>query len=110
MKDLAIGRVVEPLTPERRKIMRPMEVPATARMYLDGKIDQWWFRKDEKGGVVFLTNTTSVEEANRVLEGLPLHQAKLLTFELIFELIRLARWPPLHVLRDKSQSQSEEST
>src|SRR5271169_2884021 len=36
-----------------------------------------------KGGAVFLMNTTSVEDANQVLEGLPLHQAKLLTFELI---------------------------
>lgn len=82
-KVLAIGRLVEPLTPEQRKLMRPKEVPATVRLYLDGKIDQWWFRKDGRGGVVFLMNTTSVEEANRVLEGLPLQQAKLLTFELI---------------------------
>ena|SRR5215469_11260908 len=31
----------------------------------------------------FLMNTTSVEEANRVIEGLPLKQAKLLRFDLI---------------------------
>jgi hypothetical protein len=76
---LAIGHLVSPLTPEQRKIMRPKEVPATLRIYLDGKIDQWWYRNDGKGGVVFVMNTTSVEDANQVLEGLPLHQAKLLT-------------------------------
>ena len=104
-KVLAIGQLVAPLTLEQRKVMRPKEVPATLRMYLDGKIDQWWFRKDEKGGIVFLMNATSVEEANRVLEKLPLHQAKLLTFELI----PLGPLAPLHVLLDEGQSQTGES-
>jgi hypothetical protein len=41
------------------------------------------YRNDGKGGVVFVMNATSVEDKNQVLEGLPLHQAKLVTFELI---------------------------
>ena len=98
-KVLAIGQLVGPLTPDQQKVMRPKEVPATLRMYLDGKIDQWWFRKDGKGGVVFLINATSVEEANRVLEGLPLQEAKLL----IFELIPLGPLAPLYVLLDDNQ-------
>ena len=44
-------------------------------------------------------NTTSVEEANRVIEGLPLKQAKLLRFDLI----PLGPLAPLHVLLDDNQ-------
>jgi hypothetical protein len=70
-------------------------------LYLDGKIDQWWYRKDGKG-VVFLMNTTSLEEANQVLEGLPLHQANLLTFELI----PLGPLAPLHLLLGEKHSKT----
>jgi hypothetical protein len=34
----------------------PKEVPETLKLYLDGKIEQFWFR-DDKPGVVFLMNT-----------------------------------------------------
>ena len=44
-------------------------------------------------------NTTSVEKANRVIEGLPLKQAKLLRFDLI----PLGPLAPLHVLLDDNQ-------
>ena len=99
-KVLAIGRFVESLTPEQQKVMLPKELPANSRMYLEGQIDQWWFRRDGKEGVVFLMNTTSVEEASRVLEGLPLQRTKLLTFELI----PLGPLAPLYVLLDDSQA------
>src|SRR5215469_11993220 len=39
---LAIGTFVAPLTPEQRKTILTGEVPATARLYLAGKIDQWF--------------------------------------------------------------------
>jgi len=58
------------------------EVPATLRLYLDGKIDQWYFRKDSNG-VVFIMNCTSVEEAHAILEKLPLGQHKMMEFDLI---------------------------
>jgi hypothetical protein len=60
-KILAIGRLVAPLTPEQRKAILPREVPDTVRLFLAGKIDQWWSRQDGKGPV-FLMNVTSVEE------------------------------------------------
>jgi hypothetical protein len=78
-KVLAIGQLAAPLTPDQGKLMRPPEVPATVRLYLEGKIDQWWFRQDAKG-VVFLMNGSSAEEAGQWLDTLPLVQAKLLTF------------------------------
>jgi hypothetical protein len=81
-KILAIGRVRAPLTPEQRRTIMPREVPATVRLYLAGKIDQWYVRQDGKG-VVFLLNVTSVDEAHSLLEKLPLGQAKLMEFDLM---------------------------
>ena len=79
---LAIGSLGAPLTPEQRQTIMSREVPDTVRLYLGGKIDQWYARQDGKG-VVFLLNLSSVEEAHSMLEALPLGQAHLMTFELI---------------------------
>jgi hypothetical protein len=79
---LAIGTGTSPFTEEERKTILPKEVRATVGLYLNGKIDQWWFRGDAKG-VVFLLNVTSVEEAHEMLEALPLGVAKRMTFELM---------------------------
>ena len=81
-KILAIGRLTTPLTPEQRRSIMPHEVPDTVRLYLSGKIDQWYVRKDGKG-VVFLLNVSSVEEADALLSNLPLGKAKLMEFELM---------------------------
>jgi hypothetical protein len=58
------------------------EVPATVRLYLDGKIDQWYYRTDQRG-VVFILNCSSVEEAHALLEKLPLGQHHYMEFDLI---------------------------
>ena len=47
------------------------EVEATTRQYLDGKIEQFWGRRDGPGGVLIL-NTSSREEAQSWLDALPL--------------------------------------
>lgn len=60
----------------------PHEVSDTVRLYLAGKIDQWYVRKDTRG-VVFLMNVSSVEEAHALLEKLPLGVAGIMKFELI---------------------------
>jgi hypothetical protein len=92
-KILAIGRFEEPRQRDNEKTIFPHEVSDTVRLYLAGKIDQWWIRKDQKGPV-FLMNVASVEEAHSLLEALPLGQAQLMEFDLI-ELGPLA---PLHLL------------
>jgi hypothetical protein len=79
---LAIGSGTSPITEEERKTILPKEVKATVGLYLNGKIDQWWFRADGRG-VVFLLNETSVEKAHEMLEQLPLGVAKRMTFELM---------------------------
>lgn len=81
-KIVALGTVKAPLTPEQQRDIMSQEVPDTLRLYLAGKIDQWFGRRDGKG-VVFLLNLTSVEEAHSLLEALPLGRANLMTFELI---------------------------
>ncbi len=81
-KILAIGQLSAPMTPEQRRTIMPKEVPDTVRLYLAGKIDQWYIRQDGKG-VVFLLNCSSVEEAHTLLERLPLGKAGLMTFDLV---------------------------
>jgi len=92
-KVLAIGYLPAPLTPEQRQRIMPHEVPDTVRLFLAGKIDQWWWRQDAKGPV-FLMNVTSVEEARSLLATLPLDEAKLIQYELI----ELGPLRPLHLL------------
>jgi len=59
----------------------PIEVKATVKLYLAGKIDQWFSLADQNG-VVFLLNMTDAKAANAMLEALPLGQAHLMRFEL----------------------------
>lgn len=71
MKVLAIATIVKPLTPEERQQIMPKEVPATLKLYLDGKIEQFWARQDQPG-VVFVVNAESVDTAKQILASLPL--------------------------------------
>lgn len=77
MKVFAIASAHAP----RAEMMKhlPHEVPATLRHYLDGKIEQFWFQ--ENAGPIFLMEVTSIEEAKKTLEELPLVGAKLMSYE-----------------------------
>jgi hypothetical protein len=92
-KILAIGQFTKVPTPEQLKEIFPKEVPATLRLYLAGKIDQWWIRQTQTGPV-FLLNVTSLEEARDLMEHLPLGQAGLMKHEFI----ELGPLTPLHLL------------
>ena len=81
MKVFAIAKINQPLTPEQRQQHMPAEVPATLKLYLEGKIEQFWFR--EKGGPIFLMNVESVEQAKSTLDTLPLVAAGITTYELM---------------------------
>jgi hypothetical protein len=81
MKVFAIYTVRPGTAPEQLKGHMPHEVPATLKHYLDGKIEQFWFR--EGAGPIFLMNVESVDEAKATLEQLPLAAAKLATIEYI---------------------------
>jgi len=58
----------------------PQEVSDTVKLYLDGKIQQWFARGDGRG-VVFIMNAKSVEEAKTITDALPLIKSNLATFE-----------------------------
>jgi hypothetical protein len=81
MKILAIG-TLKSLTQEQSDRIFPAEVPATLKLYLDGKIEQFWLR-DEMKGAVFLLNVESVAEAENLLGALPFTKENLHTFDLL---------------------------
>ena len=50
------------------------------KLYLDGKIREWYSRCDGKG-VVFLVEATTADEARTMVETLPLGKAQLMNTE-----------------------------
>ena len=81
MKVFAIASIPQPISPEQLQQIMPKEVAATLKHYLEGKIEQFWFR--EKSGPIFLMNVESVEQAKAELDTLPLVAANLMTYELM---------------------------
>src|ERR1700743_3723596 len=79
---LAIGTLNPGVDPAAARAILPTEIRETAKLYLDGKIDQW-YSLQEKRGVAFILNVTDVAAAHEMLENLPLGQAHLMSFELI---------------------------
>jgi hypothetical protein len=70
------------VTRERVMTVMPAEIRATVKLYLDGKIREWYSREDGRGGV-FLVNTRDVEEARSIIESLPLSKENMLDHEYI---------------------------
>ena len=68
----------------RQQIMNvmPAEIRATVKLYLDGKIRQWYSKGDGKG-VIFLIDAKTVDEANAVIETMPLSRENLMDHEYI---------------------------
>src|SRR5438445_12310323 len=55
----------------------PAEIRATVKLYLDGRIRQWYSRGDGKG-VVFLVEAQTEDEARALMETLPLAKEQLM--------------------------------
>jgi hypothetical protein len=81
-KYLAIGTFDQAATPQQLDAFMSREVPATLKLYIDGKMEQFWLRHDGKG-VVFIMTTDTAAEADGLLKALPLGRAGLLHFDLI---------------------------
>jgi hypothetical protein len=79
---LAIGTVNPGVDRATVQAVLPNEVRETVKLYLDGKIDQW-FSLQGRNGVAFILNVTDPAAAHEMLEKLPLGQAHLMSFELI---------------------------
>jgi hypothetical protein len=97
---LAIGTVNPGVDPAAVRSILPNEVRETVKLYLDGKIDQW-FSLQDRNGVAFILNVTDPAAAHDMLEKLPLGQAHLMSFELI----PLAPLNPLRQLPGMSTTQ-----
>lgn len=60
--------------------LMPEEVRDTVKLYLDGKIQQWYARGDGRG-VVFILNVTDAATAKALMDSLPLAKSNLVTYE-----------------------------
>ena len=90
------------LKPEARQqpeIMNLMqdEVRETVKLYLDGKITQWYWRGDGRG-VMLILNATSISEAEALIDELPFRKADASTAEYV----ALSPMTPLRVLLAES--------
>ena len=70
------------VTPKQIMAVIPDEIQATVRLYLDGKIREWYSRGNGKG-VVFLIDAKTEDEARALMETLPLAKAQLMDTEYI---------------------------
>jgi hypothetical protein len=68
----------------REQIMNvmPDEIRATVKLYLEGKIRQWYSRGDGKG-VIFFIDAKTVDEAHALIDALPLSKKNLMDHEYI---------------------------
>src|SRR6266853_3005410 len=60
----------------------PDEIQATVRLYLDGKIREWYSRGNGKG-VIFLVDVKTEDEARALMETLPLAKEQLMDHQYI---------------------------
>src|SRR5262244_3203198 len=70
------------VTPQQVMAVIPEEIKATVKLYLDGKIRQWYSRGDGKG-VIFLVDAKTEDEARAMMETLPLAKEQLMDLEYI---------------------------
>jgi hypothetical protein len=70
------------VTREQVMAVMPAEIRETVRLYLNGKVREWYSRGDGRG-VVFLLDTRDVAEAQAIMEGLPLAKENVVDHEYI---------------------------
>jgi hypothetical protein len=70
------------VTRQQIEAIMPSEVRETVKLYLDGKIRQWYSRGDGNGAV-FLFDAKTQDEARAVMETLPLSKENLVDHEYI---------------------------
>jgi hypothetical protein len=79
---LVIQTAKQGVTAQQIMAVIPSEIRATVKLYLDGKIRQWYSRGDGKG-VIFLVDAKTEDEARAVMETLPLAKEQLMDHEYI---------------------------
>ena len=79
---LVIQTPKQGVTPQQIIAVMPSEVRATVKLYLDGKIREWYSRGDGKG-VIFLVDAKTEDDARAVMETLPLAKEQLMDHQYI---------------------------
>ncbi|HYY27398.1 MAG TPA: hypothetical protein VE860_05620 [Chthoniobacterales bacterium] len=79
---LVIQTAKQGVTPQQVMAVIPAEIRATVKLYLDGKIRQWYSRGDGRG-VVFLVEAQTEDEARAIMETLPLAKQQLMDHEYV---------------------------
>jgi hypothetical protein len=79
---LVIETAKQGVTFQQVMAVMPAEIRATVKLYLDGKIHQWYSRGDGKG-VVFLVDANTEDEARAIMETLPLAKEQLIDSEYV---------------------------
>jgi hypothetical protein len=97
MKVFAIGWIPETVSTEQRKQIAPKNMSAMLQHYLDGKIEQFWYRQDGPG-VIFLMNVETVEQAKAELE------TPLLTCFAKFDFVPVGPLAPLGLLMQDQEA------
>jgi hypothetical protein len=70
------------VTPQQIMAVIPEEIRATVKLYLDGKIRQWYSRGDGKG-VIFVVDSKTEAEARALMETHPLAKEQLMDHQYI---------------------------
>jgi len=79
---LVIQTPKQGVTAQQIMAVIPSEIRATVKLYLDGKIRQWYSRGDGKG-VIFLVDAKTEDEARAIMETLPLAKEQLMDHQYI---------------------------
>jgi|SRR5215475_11973867 len=79
---IVIQTTKQGVTPQQIMAVIPSEIRETVKLYLDGKIRQWYSRGDGKG-VIFVVDAKTEGEARALMETLPLAKEQLMDHEYI---------------------------
>jgi hypothetical protein len=79
---LVIETAKQGVTAQQIMAIIPEEIRATVKLYLDGKIQQWYSRGDGKAAL-FMVNAKNEDEARAIMESLPLSKEELIDHEYI---------------------------
>jgi hypothetical protein len=70
------------VTREQITSVMSAEIRATVKLYLDGKIRQWYSKSDGRGVILFL-DVKTVDEAHTVIDAMPLSKENLMDHEYV---------------------------
>lgn len=83
MKILAIAKVAPQTTPEKIRPHLEAEVKHAWKLYKEGAFREMYGCPDRRLGVVFVLECGGVDEAQKILDGLPFVREKLIDFAII---------------------------